>query len=282
MNHKFQNQLTNAHFSVESLDNYSRSIGMTDQHKWFSVFIVNHLEGYLLVDDEDFRIQSPAILFITPGQILSLSMVSSWSGYVVSFNSEFYCIEYHDSEISCKGLLFVNNYRMVSIRLDEQQSVVFNNIVFEIAREFESKDEMQDEMLKNLLKNILIRSNRLFKQQCSIGDIDETNFEFVRKLSSLIEVHFLKHKQVEEYAEMMGLSASSLTKKLQKAGIDSPSQIIRERVITEAKRLLMYSDKSIKEVAHFLGYDDQYYFSRFFSNSTGIAPRSYRKNYQIS
>ncbi len=281
MNHFYHNQLINAHFSIQSLENYRQSIGMTDQHKWFSVFIVNQLEGYLLVDDEDFRIQSPAILFITPGQILSLLKVSSWSGYVVSFNSEFYCIEYHDSEISCKGLLFVNNYRMVSIRLDEQQSVVFNKIVFEIAREFESKDEMQDEMLKNLLKNILIRSNRLFKQQCSIGDIDETNFEFVRKLSSLIEVHFLKHKQVEEYAEMMGLSASSLTKKLQKAGIDSPSQIIRERVITEAKRLLMYTDKSIKEVAHFLGYDDQYYFSRLFSNSTGIAPREYRKNYQV-
>lgn len=282
MNHSYHNQQINAYFSIQSLDKYSQSIGMIDQHKWFSIFIVNQLDGYLLVDDENFRIQSPAILFITPGQILSMAMLSSWNGYVVSFNSEFYCIEYHDSEISCKGLLFVNNYRMVSITLNEEQSVVFNNTVLEIAREFESNDEMLDEMLKNLLKNLLIRSNRLFKQQCSTGEVDDGNFEFVRKLSSLIEIHFLKHKQVEEYAEMMGLSASSLTKKLQKAGIDSPSQIIRERVITEAKRLLIYTDKSIKEVAHFLGYDDQYYFSRLFSHSTGLAPRRYRKNYQIS
>jgi len=282
MNYIYFNQQLNAHFSMQSLGEYQKLCGLTDPHKWFSVFLVNQLDGYLLVDDAEFRIQSPAVLFITPGQILSLDKVRSWSGFVVSFNSEFYCIEYHDSEISCKGLLFVNNYRMVSISLDEQQSQVFNNTILEIDREFEAQDELLDEMLKNLLKNLLIRSNRLFKQQCSVGEVDDTNFEIVRKLSSLIEMHFRTHKQVEDYAGMLSMSASSLTKKLQKTGIDSPSLIIRERIITEAKRLLMYSDKSIKEIADFLGYEDQYYFSRLFSNSAGISPRSYRKNFQLA
>jgi AraC-like DNA-binding protein len=153
--------------------------------------------------------------------------------------------------------------------------------VLEIAREFETGEDLLDEMLKNLLKNLLIRSNRLFKQQCT-GESDDINFEMIRKLSSLIEMNFRTHKQVEYYAELMGFSSSSLTKKLQKAGIDSPSIIIRERIITEAKRMLIYSDKSIKEIAAFLGYDDQYYFSRLFSNSTGNSPSKYRVNYQIN
>lgn len=282
MNYVYFNQQLNAYFSIQSLDEYQKSSVLTAPHMWFSVFLINELDGYLLVDDAEFRIQSPGVLFITPGQILSLEKVTNWSGFVVSFNSEFYCIEYHDSEISCKGLLFVNNYRMVSISLDEQQCQVFNNTVLEIAREFEAGEELLAEMLKNLLKNLLIRSNRLSKQQCSVGEVDDSNFEIVRKLSSLIETHFRTHKQVEDYAAMLSMSASSLTKKLQKAGIDSPSLIIRDRIITEAKRLLMYSDKSIKEIADFLGYDDQYYFSRLFSNSAGISPRSYRKNYQLA
>lgn len=281
MNHIYFNKEINAFFSVRSLDIYLKDTTLTEIHKWFSVFIINELTGTIRIDNEDFSCDSPTVLFVTPGQIVSLSKVTDWIGFVVSFNSEFYCIEYHDSEISCKGLLFVNNFRIVSIQLNEQQRAIFYNTVLEVAREFETGEELLDEMLKNLLKNLLIRSNRLFKLQFS-GESDDFNFEMIRKLSSLIEMNFKTHKQVEYYAGLMGFSSSSLTKKLQKAGIDSPSVIIRERVITEAKRMLIYSDKSIKEIAAFLGYDDQYYFSRLFSNSTGNSPSKYRVNYQIN
>jgi AraC-like DNA-binding protein len=281
MNHFYSNKKINAYFSVQSLDIYQKNIELTEMHKWYSVFIINELQGTVRVDNEDIGSDSSVVLFITPGQIISFERLINWSGYVVSFNSEFYCIEYHDSEISCKGLLFVNNFRIVNFELNEQQKTIYNNTILEIAREFETGEDLLDEMLKNLLKNLLIRSNRLFKQQYVI-ESDDVNFEVIRKLSSLIEVHFKTHKQVEEYAEMMGLSASSLAKKLQKAGINSPSLIIRERIITEAKRMLIYSDKSIKEIAAFLGYDDQYYFSRLFSNSTGQSPSKYRVNYQIN
>ncbi len=281
MNHIYFNKEINAHFSVQSLDIYQKNIELTEMHKWFSVIIISELQGTVRIDNEDFGCDSSTVLFITPGQIISFARLINWSGYIVSFNSEFYCIEYHDSEISCKGLLFVNNFRIVNFELNEQQKTIYNNTILEIAREFETGEDLLDEMLKNLLKNLLIRSNRLFKQQYII-ESEDINFEVIRKLSSLIEGHFRTHKQVEEYAEMMGLSASSLAKKLQKAGINSPSLIIRERIITEAKRMLIYSDKSIKEIAAFLGYDDQYYFSRLFSNSTGKSPSKYRVNYQIN
>jgi AraC-like DNA-binding protein len=281
MKHIYFKKEINAYFSVQSLDIYQQHVGLTEMHKWFSVFIINELAGTIRIDNEDFSSDSPSVLFVTPGQIVSLAKVTDWNGFVVSFNSEFYCIEYHDSEISCKGLLFVNNFRIVSIQLNKQQSEIFNNTVLEIAREFETSEDLLDEMLKNLLKNLLIRSNRLFKQQCS-EESDDINFELIRKFSSLIETNFKTHKQVEYYAGLMGLSSSTLTKKLQKAGIDSPSIIIRERIITEAKRMLIYSDKSIKEIAAFLGYDDPYYFSRLFSNSTGNSPSKYRVNYQVN
>jgi AraC-like DNA-binding protein len=57
----------------------------------------------------------------------------------------------------------------------------------------------------------------------------------------------------------------------------SPLEIIRERLISEAKRLLFYSDKSIKEIAYELGFEDAAHFSKFFKNYTNQNPSNVRK-----
>lgn len=279
MNHTYLNIKISAYFSLKSIDSFLNSSSSFQTHEWFSIFVISSLDGYFLVDDSEFKSISPSVLFITPGQIISVKNVKSCKGYIVSFNKEFYCIEYHDHEISCKGLLFVNNFSIVKITLDNQQKTIYDNTIKEIANELESNDEMKEEMLKNLLKNLLIRSNRLFKLQHSESEIDESSFELIRRLSSLIEIHFKEQKSVGFYAGLLGISASTLTKKLQKTALQSPSIIIRDRIITEAKRLIIYSDKNIKEIADILGYPDQYYFSRLFTNTCGVSPSKYRSIY---
>jgi len=223
-------------------------------------------------------LEKPVAIFITPGQHLRIPDNSKTEGYAISFNQEFYCIEYHDSEVSCNGLLFVNNFTSVHFLLDEQQLSIYTNTSNEMIAELENQTSLQDEMLKNLLKNLLIRSNRLFRKQMSIGEIDDGNIDFARRFSDLVEKNFKKFKQVGNYAEMMDIAPASLTKKLQKYGIDSPSRIIKNRIITEAKRLLIYTDRSVKEIASIIGYDDPYYFSRLFTKETGISPGIYRKS----
>jgi hypothetical protein len=79
---------------------------------------------------------------------------------------------------------------------------VFTNTVKEMITELENQATLQDEMLKNLLKNLLIHSNRLFRAQMSIGEPDDSNIDFVRKFSDLVEKHFKVSKQVENYADI--------------------------------------------------------------------------------
>lgn len=268
---------TKAFFSVQSISDFRKDAAPANLNQWFTIFIIADATGELAIDEHMMSINRPIAIFITPGQHTHISHDSRLEGYAISFNKEFYCIEYHDSEVSCQGLLFVNNFRSVHFLLDEQQLTIYTNTAKEMIAELENMDSLQDEMLKNLLKNLLIRSNRLFRTQMSIGDIDDVNIDFVRKFSDLIEKHFKEIKQVESYAEMMGIASASLTKKLQKYGIDSPSRIIKNRVLTEAKRLLIYTDKSVKEISAIIGYDDPFYFSRLFSKETGVSPSDYRK-----
>jgi AraC-like DNA-binding protein len=282
MKHEYSENKTNAYFAVQTFEAQRKVPDIINPHKWFSIFIIETGAGDLLIDDYRLRVDQPRAIFITPGQHLSFLRTAAYVGYSVSFNKEFYCIEYHDNDVSCNGLLFVNNYNSVCIDLDDQQLLIYTNTAREMLYELQNCDPLQAEMLKNLLKNLLIRSNRLFRTQNSIGEVDDSNIDFARKFSEAVEKNFMTVKQVEKYAELMGIAPASLTKKLQKFGIDSPSRIIRGRVVTEAKRLLMYTNKSVKEIASIIGYEDQYYFSRLFTKEAGISPRDYRKSLYIS
>lgn len=278
MKHEYLHTKTKEFFSVQSTSEFRKNLIHATPHKWYTILIFTHSNGELAIDDYKLMLNNPIAIFLTPGQYIHFSDNSTSDGYAISFNQEFYCIEYHDSDVSCNGLLFLNNFDSVKILLNNQQLSIFMNMVKEMIAEMETETTLQDEMLKNLLKNLLIRSNRLFREQMSMGEVDDTSIDFARKFSNLVEKHFKGIKQVENYAQMMGIAPASLTKKLQKYGIDSPSRIIKNRVITEAKRLLMYTDKSIKEIASIIGYDDQFYFSRLFAKETGISPSEYKKN----
>jgi AraC-like DNA-binding protein len=282
MRHEFFNTKTKAFFSVQSIADFRNDLKLATPHQWFTILTLAHAQGEMAIDDYKLLLNKPIAIFLTPGQHIRFFDNESVEGFVVSFNQEFYCIEFHDADVSCNGLLFVNNFDSVKFFLDEKQLSVFTNTVKEMITELENQATLQDEMLKNLLKNLLIRSNRLFRAQMSLGEPDDSNIDFVRKFSDLVEKHFKESKQVENYADMMGIAPASLTKKLQKYGIDSPSRVIKKRVITEAKRLLMYTDKSVKEIATIIGYDDQYYFSRLFTKETGISPSEFKKNQSIS
>ena len=277
MKHEYFHTKTKAFFSVQSISKFRNDTISDSLHQWFTILIYSTPTGELAIDDYNLIITKPQAIFITPGQHIHIPGNDILEGYAVSFNQEFYCIEYHDNDVSCQGLLFVNNFNLVHFYLDEQQLTIYNNTAKEMIAEMEGQASLQDEMLKNLLKNLLIRSSRLFKEQMSVGEVDNSTIDFVRKFSDLVEKHFREIKQVEMYSEMMNIASASLTKKLQKYGIDSPSRVIRTRVVTEAKRLLIYTDKSVKEISVIIGYDDPFYFSRIFTKETGISPSEYKK-----
>jgi AraC-like DNA-binding protein len=282
MNHIYHHKPTNAWFSIIHPEILRMETDKPAPHKWFSIIVINKAGTEIIVDGEKIVNSKPQAVFITPGQYVYFSPGHHFDGYVISFNSDFYCIEFHDSEVACNGLLFLNNFNVVVIDLDDQQQAVFNNTVAEMIAEFSHEDLLQAEMLKNLLKNLLIRSNRLFRSQQTFDMADDSNIDFARKFSELVEKNYLKEKQVEFYAEKMGVAPATLTKKLQKYGSESPSRIIKNRILTQAKRYLIYSDKSVKEIAFLLGYEDPHYFSRLFLKEANNSPSDYRKSYQIA
>jgi AraC-like DNA-binding protein len=76
---------------------------------------------------------------------------------------------------------------------------------------------------------------------------------------------------------MLNKSPKTLSNLFKKYNEKSPLQVIQNRTILEARRLLRYSDKSIKEIAYEIGYEDIQSFSRFFKKVEGISPSDFKK-----
>jgi len=94
----------------------------------------------------------------------------------------------------------------------------------------------------------------------------------------LVEQNYKTLHAVTDYANRLGLSPKSLTKHFQKIGTTTPSDFIKNRITLEAKRQLIYTDDSVKQIAYDLGFNDSAYFTRFFKKATEKSPLQFKKD----
>jgi len=234
----------------------------------------------LRVDGAEITLQKDQIIFCTPMNILEIQKNTNDLISLV-FNREFYCIQDHDQEVSCNGFLFFGSSvpQVLSLTGKDRQSF---GIMFDFFREeFETKDRIQGEMLRTLLKRLLIKSRRLIKEDLPASGLPNSQLDIIRKFNILIEQHFREKHQVADYAELLFKSPKTLSNLFHKYNEKSPLTMINERIVLEAKRLLLYSEKTSEEIAYELGYKEAGHFSKFFKKHVGVNPSEF-KNYKFT
>ena len=92
-----------------------------------------------------------------------------------------------------------------------------------------------------------------------------------------VEARYRSDTRVEAYAEALGVSAKRLRLASIQAADVTPLRIVQDRLILEAKRLMLYSNMTVAEAAYYLGFQDPAYFTRFFTKHCGASPRKFRK-----
>jgi AraC-like DNA-binding protein len=194
------------------------------------------------------------------------------------FNRDFYCIVNHDKEVCCVGFLFYGSGETMFIRLNKQQQTKIDLLLRVFIDEFATVDNIQEDMLRMLLKRLIIIMTRLAKEQYLTKiDLTTDKLDIIRKFNLLVEMHYKMEHQVKFYAEQLHRSPKTLSNFFALYNNKSPLAVIQERVVLEAKRLLIYTDKTSKEIAYELGFEDVAYFSNFFKKNTSFAPTAFRK-----
>ena len=229
------------------------------------------------VDMIPLEIPENAIFSLSPGQTISIPEFAD-DYIVIQFNREFYCVQDHDHEVSCNGILFNGALSTPMLLLDKSEERSFNVLLEVIKEEFLQKDDVQPEMLKTVLKRFIIKCTRLAKLQFADKLITPQELDAVRFFSALVEKHFRTLHKVSDYAGLMNKSSKTLANLFKALGEKTPLHIIHGRIILEAKKLLLYTDKSAKEITFDIGFSDPVQFSRLFKNVTGLAPGDFRRN----
>ncbi len=235
--------------------------------------------GYTLtVDFRLYETTTHTLFFVAPNQYLNILSGPDVDASMIYYNRDFYCIQMHDAEVACDGLLFNNIFEVPYVEVDDlvRSENSFRNIVAEL----QLADSSSEELIRTYLKQLILLATRQWKKQNlenRTQNVNHTDKEFFRNFGRLVDIHYKKKHSVTDYAELMNLSPKTLANKFNKLHLDNPNDIIKKRIVLEAKRLLFYTDLNVKEIAYQLGYEDPAYFNRLFTQKTGTSPLEFKK-----
>jgi AraC family transcriptional activator of pobA len=133
--------------------------------------------------------------------------------------------------------------------------------------------------MRGLLALIAVEVARLAAGRARAGEqgiVLEPTGATVEALRKLVEEHFHKERQLAFYADKLAMTVDRLNDHVRRATGVTAGHLIRQRVLTEAKRQLVFTSQPIHEIAYDLAFSDPSHFARFFRKQTGTTPHEFR------
>lgn len=170
---------------------------------------------------------------------------------------------------------------MPTVEASSDEVAFLDGLFKEMIQEFNLSDSSLEEMVRTYLKQLLIRVTRSWKRQHlnSVVTEQQSDLEFFRTFTRFVEEHYKSKHTVADYADFLCMAPKTITHKFNRLRLPQPNEVIKNRIILEAKRLLVHTSLTAKEIAYHLGYKDPAYFSRLFMAKAGESPSSFRASF---
>lgn len=261
--------------SLIELSETNRDI-VFDVHETDMTFIWNVEESLdITVDKVPYQLSKNQIIFLT--EFHKVDGINLEKARMLRFNQPFYCIVNHDNEVGSKGLLFFGATSLPIVSINESDLNDFEMTWQIFCSEMRQQELLQKDMLQAILKRMLILCVRSLKKSTQLNKLDKSQADIIREFNYLVEGHYTQHHDVAFYAAKLNKSPKTLSNLFSLVSERKPLTIIHDRIMLHARRQIVYTKLSIKEIAYGLGFEDIQTFSRFFKNRQGISPIQYRE-----
>lgn len=257
------------------------SQGNSHSHSFCTIMWFFSGKGSHIVDFKEYKIKQDTIFFIAPNQLHTFRNLSKVKGIMMFFSEDLLLRINHDLQSRVKVHLFnpINgpSFCEVSEVVSKRLILIANMLKGASTTQYEDKD-LQASYIASLLSLFLIDTIRMGKwnKECIIG-VNSTSYQIFLSFSQMVERNFSSYHDVKDYAKHLGVSLTTLNLYVRQYTNTTPLNIITNRIILEAKRLILYSNMSIKQVSFKLGFEDPSYFIKYFKRSMGISPTEYKK-----
>lgn len=251
------------------------------QYPVYNVFFIPEGAGAYHADFGVFNFEGPVLLFSTPLQVIYIQECKFLNCRMLQFHGDFYCIEFHREEVSCNGLLFNNIYIDPLVVLSDKEASLFDSLLTDLNNEL-NEPLPSEIILRAYLQLFLAKSSAIKLKAIAEGADKAGKDEQMERFKKLLDEHFLTLHKPSNYAALLSMTPDNLTKRSTRYFKKTPSQLIQERLVLEAKKQLHLTRKSIKEIAWGLKFQDEFYFSRVFKKFTKVSPQTFRDKTGIS
>lgn len=249
------------------------------RHEYYSIFLVLNGTSKQEIDFEEYTIKKHQLIFIPKGAI---------HRDIESENFETYTLLFKDDFLAKNMMEMVNGFVKYAIfqgklllDLSKTQHKEFLKLAAVIEQE-QNQAEHQNFIfiLQNLLLVWLNKMESIAQQFVPKNSFISNGILF-QKFITLLDEHFLQHKDIAFYCKELNCTPKKLSQTLTEITGKSTNDIIIDTILLEAKRNLCYTNLSIKEISHELGYENQFYFSRIFKTKEKISPEEFRKQFAL-
>lgn len=223
------------------------------------------------VDFNRIELHGAALCYVAPGQVQRYIKVEKSEGWLIFLEPNHISKQFRES---FDVILNVSQ----STTLEKNDPIfIFSDILEQYWSDKNQNNELMSSVTKSLVDVVVgIIASKLLGTSVNFKQINSPKYILATKFKQVIRERFKELKQVKQYASLLNITPLYLNEVMKEITGFPASYWIYQEIILEAKRLLAYSDKDIREIAWELGYEDHAYFSRFFKKNTGVTASAFR------
>ena len=248
------------------------------RHSFYHLVFFTKGSGKQQIDFKTFEVSPNMIYFMIPGQVHSWNFESEPDGYLINFSTSYFSSLLLKQEYLDKFSFFSGRPEEQLLILDDATSEKITLIFEDILKEGEIGKTINDDLVKVLLLQIFIKVARATLSQ-NHQELNPYNHTILKNFQQLIEQNFTQLRLPKQYAELLYITPNHLNALCNDFLATSAGKLIRDRILLEAKRLLINLDLRVSEIAEKLNFEDQSYFVKFFKKYEGTTPDKFRKQY---
>jgi AraC family transcriptional activator of pobA len=251
------------------------------RHTYCEILFFEEGSGFHEIDFHTHAIYAPCVHFVAPGKVHLLTPTEDCVGYIITFPQE-YSTFYgagKDSGSVTPGR-WDQEWLDPVVNLSEPSHRYFENLLENMLSDYLDGGEEKNSALAAYLHIFLGKCHLLLGGRKTV--MAEPANDIPSRFRELVEKHYLEKHSVQQYADLLSVTADYLGKTVRKALNVTASDYILDRLLLEAKRLIVFTNLTSKEIAYKLHIEDPSYFSRMFKRKTGLSPNEYRNSMRKS